>query len=94
MRVTAVHVDTLELTYDEPFVIASSALTAGPCDLVRVETDEGELAALLALAHDGDELGDVGRQRNFGLRLTRVGLFGNRVDRVRLRGRVTFFVLI
>jgi L-alanine-DL-glutamate epimerase-like enolase superfamily enzyme len=30
MKVTAVHVDTLELVYDEPFVIASSALTAGP----------------------------------------------------------------
>jgi L-alanine-DL-glutamate epimerase-like enolase superfamily enzyme len=26
---------------EEPFVIASSALAASPCDLVRVETDEG-----------------------------------------------------
>ena len=41
MKITAVHVDTLELEYEEPFVIASSALSAGPCDLVRVETDEG-----------------------------------------------------
>ena len=41
MKITAVHVDTLELAYTEPFVIASSALSAGPCDLVRVETDEG-----------------------------------------------------
>jgi L-Ala-D/L-Glu epimerase len=36
-----VHVDTLQLEYGEPFVIASSALSAGPCDLIRVETDEG-----------------------------------------------------
>jgi len=41
MKITAVHVETLELRYAEPFVIASSALSAGPCDLVRVETDEG-----------------------------------------------------
>ena len=41
MKITAVHVDTLELEYGEPFVIASSALSAGPCDLVTVETDEG-----------------------------------------------------
>jgi len=41
MKITAVHVDTLELLYSEPFVIASSALAAGPCDLVTVETDEG-----------------------------------------------------
>jgi L-alanine-DL-glutamate epimerase-like enolase superfamily enzyme len=41
VKITAVHVDTLELEYEEPFVIASSALAAGPCDLVRVETDEG-----------------------------------------------------
>ena len=41
MKITAVHVETLELRYVEPFVIASSALSAGPCVLVRVETDEG-----------------------------------------------------
>jgi L-Ala-D/L-Glu epimerase len=41
VKITAVHVDTLQLEYEEPFVIASSALSAGPCDLVRVETDEG-----------------------------------------------------
>ncbi len=41
MKITAVHVDTLELLMEEPFVIASSALATGPCDLVRVETDEG-----------------------------------------------------
>jgi L-Ala-D/L-Glu epimerase len=41
VKITAVHVETLELRYAEPFVIASSALSAGPCDLVRVETDEG-----------------------------------------------------
>ena len=41
MKITAVHVDTLELPRDGPFVIASSALASNPCDLVRVETDEG-----------------------------------------------------
>jgi L-alanine-DL-glutamate epimerase-like enolase superfamily enzyme len=41
MKVTAVHVETLELQLEEPFVIASSAMSVGPCDLVRVETDEG-----------------------------------------------------
>jgi L-alanine-DL-glutamate epimerase-like enolase superfamily enzyme len=41
LKITAVHVDTLELTMKEPFVIASSAMAYGPCDLVRVETDEG-----------------------------------------------------
>ena len=41
MKITAVHVDTLELTMEEPFVIASSAMAYGPCDLVRIETDEG-----------------------------------------------------
>ena len=41
MKITAVHVDTLELTMEAPFVIASSAMAYGPCDLVRVETDEG-----------------------------------------------------
>ena len=41
MKITAVHVDTLELVMEEPFVIASSALAIGPCDLIRVETDEG-----------------------------------------------------
>jgi len=41
VKITAVHVETLELEMEEPFVIASSALAASPCDLVRVETDEG-----------------------------------------------------
>jgi len=41
VKITAVHVETLELVMEEPFVIASSALAASPCDLVRVETDEG-----------------------------------------------------
>ena len=41
MKITAVHVDTLELAMEEPFVSASSALAIGPCDVVRVETDEG-----------------------------------------------------
>ena len=41
MKITAVRVDTLALTMEEPFVIASSAMDYGPCDLVRVETDEG-----------------------------------------------------
>ncbi len=41
MKITAVHVETLELQMEEPFVIASSALAVSPCDLVRVETDEG-----------------------------------------------------
>jgi len=41
VKITAVHVETLELEMEEPFVIATSALAASPCDLVRVETDEG-----------------------------------------------------
>jgi L-Ala-D/L-Glu epimerase len=41
MKITRVQVETLQLEYGEPFVIASSALSAGPCDLIRVETDEG-----------------------------------------------------
>jgi L-alanine-DL-glutamate epimerase-like enolase superfamily enzyme len=41
VKITSVHVDTLELLYDEPFVIASSALSAGACDLITLETDEG-----------------------------------------------------
>jgi L-alanine-DL-glutamate epimerase-like enolase superfamily enzyme len=41
VKITAVHVETLELQMEEPFVIASSALAVSPCDLVRVETDEG-----------------------------------------------------
>ena len=41
MKITAVHVETLELALEAPFVIASSALAANPCALVRVETDEG-----------------------------------------------------
>jgi hypothetical protein len=41
MKITAVHVETLELAMEEPFVIASSALASSPCDLIRVETDEG-----------------------------------------------------
>jgi hypothetical protein len=36
-----VHVDTLELATEEPFVIASSTSAVGPCGLVRVEIDEG-----------------------------------------------------
>jgi L-alanine-DL-glutamate epimerase-like enolase superfamily enzyme len=41
MKITAVHVDPLELAFEQPFVIASSAMAFSPCDLVRVETDEG-----------------------------------------------------
>jgi L-alanine-DL-glutamate epimerase-like enolase superfamily enzyme len=41
MKITAVRVETLEVPLDAPFVIASSALAANPCDLVRVETNEG-----------------------------------------------------
>jgi L-alanine-DL-glutamate epimerase-like enolase superfamily enzyme len=41
LKITSVRADTLQLEYGEPFVIASSALAAEPCDLVRVETDEG-----------------------------------------------------
>jgi o-succinylbenzoate synthase len=41
MKVTAVNVETLELKLEEPFVIASSALDASPCTVIRVETDEG-----------------------------------------------------
>ncbi len=39
MKITAVHVDTLELATEESFVIASSAFSIGQGDLVRVETD-------------------------------------------------------
>ena len=62
MKITAVHVDTLELEYEEPFVIASSALSAGPCDLVRVETDEGLVGygeACPAYEFTGDTLWSV-----------------------------------
>ena len=62
MRITAVHVDTLQLEYGEPFVIASSALAAGPCDLVRVETDEGLVGygeACAAYEFTGDTLWTV-----------------------------------
>jgi L-alanine-DL-glutamate epimerase-like enolase superfamily enzyme len=41
MKITSVHVDTLKLSLEEPFVIASSVMSYGPCDLIRVETDEG-----------------------------------------------------
>ncbi len=41
MRITSIHVDTLELALTEPFVIASSAMSVSPCDLITVETDEG-----------------------------------------------------
>jgi L-Ala-D/L-Glu epimerase len=41
MKVTAVQVETLELKLEEPFVIASSALDISPCNVIRVETDEG-----------------------------------------------------
>jgi L-alanine-DL-glutamate epimerase-like enolase superfamily enzyme len=41
VKITAVTVETLELEMEAPFVIASSALAVSPCDLVRVETDEG-----------------------------------------------------
>lgn len=62
MKITAVHVDTLELTMQEPFVIASSALATGPCDLVRVETDEGLVGlgeACPAYEFTGDTLWSV-----------------------------------
>ena len=62
MKITAVHVDTLQLEYGEPFVIASSALAAGPCDLVRVETDEGLVGygeACAAYEFTGDTLWTV-----------------------------------
>ena len=62
MKITAVHVDTLQLEYGEPFVIASSALAAGPCDLIRVETDEGLVGygeACAAYEFTGDTLWTV-----------------------------------
>ncbi len=62
MKITAVHVDTLELAMEEPFVIASSALSTGPCDLVRVETDEGVVGigeACPAYEFTGDTLWSV-----------------------------------
>jgi len=62
MKITAVHVETLQLEYGEPFVIASSALAAGPCDLIRVETDEdlvGYGEACPAYEFTGDTLWTV-----------------------------------
>jgi L-alanine-DL-glutamate epimerase-like enolase superfamily enzyme len=62
VKITAVHVETLELEMEEPFVIASSALAASPCDLVRVETDEGLVGlgeACPAYEFTGDTLWSV-----------------------------------
>ena len=62
MKITAVRVETLELPLDAPFVIASSALAANPCDLVRVETDEGLTGfgeAVPAYEFTGDTLWSV-----------------------------------
>ncbi len=62
MKITAVHVETLQLDYGEPFVIASSALAAGPCDLVSVETDAGLIGygeACPAYEFTGDTLWTV-----------------------------------
>jgi len=62
VKITAVHVETLELEMEEPFVIASSALAASPCDLVRVETDEGLMGlgeACPAYEFTGDTLWTV-----------------------------------
>ena len=46
MKITAVHVETLELQMEEPFVIASSALAVSPCDLGRVDEARGLLDRL------------------------------------------------
>ncbi|HEY5387926.1 MAG TPA: dipeptide epimerase [Thermoleophilia bacterium] len=62
MKITAVHVETLELEMEEPFVIASSALATSPCDLVRVETDVGLVGfgeACPAFEFTGDTLWSV-----------------------------------
>jgi L-alanine-DL-glutamate epimerase-like enolase superfamily enzyme len=62
MKITAVRVQTLELPLDAPFVIASSALAANPCALVRVETDEGLVGhgeAVPAYEFTGDTLWSV-----------------------------------
>ena len=62
MKITAVHVDTLELAMEEPFVSASSALAIGPCDVVWVETDEGLIGigeACPAYEFTGDTLWTV-----------------------------------
>lgn len=62
MKITAVHVDCLELELEEPFVIASSALAISPCNLVRVETDEGLVGigeACPAYEFTGDTLWSV-----------------------------------
>jgi L-Ala-D/L-Glu epimerase len=62
MKITAVRVETLEFPLDAPFVIASSALSANPCDLVRVETDEGLTGfgeAMPAYEFTGDTLWSV-----------------------------------
>jgi L-Ala-D/L-Glu epimerase len=62
MKVTAVAVETLELKLEEPFVIASSALDVSPCDVIRVETDEGLVGwgeAVPAFEFTGDTLWTV-----------------------------------
>ena len=62
MKITAVRVETLEVPLEAPFVIASSALAANPCDLVRVETDEGLTGfgeAVPAYEFTGDTLWSV-----------------------------------
>lgn len=62
MKITAVRVETLELPLEAPFVIASSALAANPCALVRVETDEGLTGfgeAVPAYEFTGDTLWSV-----------------------------------
>jgi len=62
VKITAVHVDTLELAMEEPFVSASSALAIGPCDVVWVETDEGLIGigeACPAYEFTGDTLWTV-----------------------------------
>ncbi len=62
MKITAVRIETLEVALESPFVIASSALAANPCDLVRVETDEGLTGfgeAVPAYEFTGDTLWSV-----------------------------------
>jgi L-alanine-DL-glutamate epimerase-like enolase superfamily enzyme len=85
VKITAVHVEDLLLEYDEPFVIASSALTAGPCNLVRVETDEGLVGfgeACAGFEFTGDTLWTVSDVINEYLGPAIVGMDPSRIEEI------------
>jgi L-alanine-DL-glutamate epimerase-like enolase superfamily enzyme len=85
VKITAVHVENLLLEYDEPFVITSSALTAGPCNLVRVETDEGLVGfgeACAGFEFTGDTLWTVSDVINEYLGPAIVGMDPARIEEI------------